>query len=339
MNTKEKIVKFLRKKKAISGNELVRFLGVSRQALNKHLKMLIQEGTVVKIGMTKGVIYKLVGKTKPDVKFRKIYFLKGLEEDRVFKEIELFLNLPKNLKKNVFEIVNYTFTEILNNAIDHSQSEKCDVELMFDQYNCRIKIRDYGIGIFYSIFKKFNLVDENSAVGELMKGKTTTMAEKHTGEGVFFTSKVVDYINFRSHKTNLIINNTKSDIFVEEKKFIKGTEVNFNISKFSHKKLEEVFRQYAPEEFDYQFEKTRVSVKLFQKEYVSRSEARRLLSGLDKFKEVVLDFKNVKLLGQGFVDEIFRVFKRQHPEIIIKIENISPTIVSIIKHVVDNKIN
>ena len=336
MNTKERILQYITKGKSVSGKELSKFLGISRQAVHRHLKVLIQEGKVVKEGKTRGANYSIAGRIRPSQRLRRSYILKGLEENSVFKEIELFLNLRKNLRGNVLDIVHYVFTEILNNAIDHSLSKKCEVEVNLDMYRCNFRIRDYGIGIFYSIYTKFNLPDETSAIGELIKGKTTTMKERHTGEGVFFSSKSGDKVAFRSHKINLVFDNKRKDVYVEEKKFIKGTEVIFSISRASRRKIEKIFKQYAPEEFDYRFEKTRVFVKLFQREYISRSEAKRLLSGLDKFKEITLDFKGVKSLGQGFVDEIFRVFQGQHPGIVINIENLNPTISIMIKHVVDN---
>jgi hypothetical protein len=41
---------------------------------------------------------------------------------------------------------------------------------------------------------------------------------------------------------------------------------------------------------------------------MSRSQARRLMNRFDRFSEVVLDFTGVNFIGQGFADEIFRVF-------------------------------
>ena len=63
--------------------------------------------------------------------------------------------------------------------------------------------------------------------------------------------------------------------------------------------------------------KTRTVVRLFAigTEFVSRSQAKRLVHGLDKFREVVLDFKGVDLVGQGFADEVFRVWAREHPDV------------------------
>ena len=338
MSTKDKILKYLKHKKSTSGKEIADLLGISRQAVNKHIKVLIQKGKVVKEGHTRGAVYKIAGKIKALKQLKQRYVLTDLEEDKVFNEVELYLNLRKNLRKNVCDIVKYTFTEILNNAIEHSQSKDCLIEVMIDQYMYNFIIRDYGIGIFYSIHTKFNLPDETSAIQELIKGKTTTMREKHTGEGVFFTSKSGDIVTFRSHKINLIFDSIKKDIFVEEKKFIKGTEVKLSISKNSKRDLKKIFNQYSPEEFDYRFERTKIFIKLFHKDYISRSEARRLIFGLDKFKEIILDFKGVESIGQGFADEVFRVFQKLHPDIVIKVKNLNPIIRSIINHVVDNKI-
>jgi uncharacterized protein (DUF934 family) len=57
-------------------------------------------------------------------------------------------------------------------------------------------------------------------------------------------------------------------------------------------------------------------VKLFEVgvTFVSRSEAKRLLEGLDRFREVAVDFAGVESVGQGFVDELLRVWPNQHPD-------------------------
>ncbi len=58
--------------------------------------------------------------------------------------------------------------------------------------------------------------------------------------------------------------------------------------------------------------------------------------GLDKFKVIVLDFKGVKTIGQGFADELFRVFMQNYPEITFEIVHLKPSLQTIINHVVDN---
>ena len=340
MDTKEKILTLVKEKKGLSGVQLSEVLGISRQAVNKHLKALLQNGSLIKTGVTRGAVYKIATSGKePSKTFKKSFFLDGLEEDKVFQQISLAMNLTRIISPKANEIARYAFTEMLNNAIDHSQSKECHVEVVIDEFNFQFRIRDYGMGLFFSIYDKYKLPDENSAVGELIKGKTTTMREKHTGEGIFFTSKVADTMFFRSHKIKLYFDNQKNDIFIKEMKNIQGTEVFFKVKKRTRKKLEDIFSIFAPEEFDYKFEKTRAMVKLFQKEYVSRSEARRLHHGLDKFKVIILDFKGVRSIGQGFADELFRVFMQNYPEITIEVVNLKPALQTIINHVVDNKIN
>jgi len=340
MNVREKILGHLKTKQSVSSKELSDRFGISRQAVNKHLKIFIQNNIVIKEGATRGAIYRYAPGQKDirlERKINQTYLLHGLEEDKVFTQLASLMNLERELSKNALNIAHYAFTEMLNNAIDHSLSEKCVIETHVDPYGFNFRIRDFGIGIFYSIFQKFELTDEYAAIGELIKGKTTTMAKKHTGEGIFFTSKVADIISFRSHKIKLIYDNPKKDVFVEEKRFLKGTEVQFSISKRAKRRLNQIFSEYAPEEFDYRFDRTRALVRLFQQDYISRSEAKRLLFGLDKFKEIILDFSGVKLIGQGFADEIFRVFKNAHPDIVFKSENLRPALESMIRHVVDNK--
>ena len=70
------------------------------------------------------------------------------------------------------------------------------------------------------------------------------------------------------------------------------------------------------------FDKTIVPVRLANtSDLVSRSQARRILSGLELFREVILDFKDVEYIGQAFADEIFRVFKKMNPNTLITAQN------------------
>lgn len=50
-------------------------------------------------------------------------------------------------------------------------------------------------------------------------------------------------------------------------------------------------------------------------EFLSRSQAKRFALGLEQFTQVVLDFTGVELVGQGFADELFRVWQADHPDV------------------------
>ena len=334
MKTKDRIIRLLKEKKKLSGTDIANILGISKQAVNKHLKSLIESGIIRKTGSTRNAKYFISnGHNKTPLKVKKLVKLDSTSEDKVFNEIKLLLNIRKNLIRNVFEIFHYAFTEILNNAIEHSRSDKCSINVELNDYNVSFLIRDFGIGIFHSIASKFSLNDESESLIELSKGKRTTKREKHTGEGIFFTSKSCDIMKIRSHNLILIFDNIKKDVFFSRKRYLKGTEIYFSIKRFSNKKIEDFFSEFAPEKFNYKFERTKVHIELLQKEYISRSEAKRLIVGLEKFKEIIFDFKGVEIIGQGFADEIFRVFKAEHPDIDLQMINITPEIEKIIKHI------
>ncbi|MDY6305469.1 MAG: STAS-like domain-containing protein [Oribacterium sp.] len=66
---------------------------------------------------------------------------------------------------------------------------------------------------------------------------------------------------------------------------------------------------------------------------VSRGQAKELIQKFDHNTEVFLDFMDVNEMGPSFADEIFRVYKRQHPEIKISVENASDDVKRMIHHV------
>ena len=91
---------------------------VSRQAILKHINNLIKDGTLEVQGKTKDRRYAL----KPILDEVFTFELNGLEEDSVWR-----INIAPLLtgtSDNVYKICQYGFTEMLNNAIDHSEGKK-----------------------------------------------------------------------------------------------------------------------------------------------------------------------------------------------------------------------
>ena len=56
---------------------------------------------------------------------------------------------------------------------------------------------------------------------------------------------------------------------------------------------------------------------------VSRSQAKVLMARMDEYKTVILDFEGIDIIGQGFADQIFRIFAREHPEVELIVRNTS----------------
>jgi biotin operon repressor/anti-sigma regulatory factor (Ser/Thr protein kinase) len=342
MDVRTRILQTLKKRGALSGAQIAAVLGISRQAAHRHLIRLLDEGLLMRTGKTRGVIYRIPrrGGESPGptpTPFRRSYRIDGLMEDAVLADVALRLSLRRDLSAAAYPIFAYAFTEMLNNAIEHSHSPLCTVKVTLGAREVRATIRDQGVGVFASVAERYHLAEEEQAIGELLKGKATSMPERHAGEGIFFTSKACDRFALRSHRIHLVVDARKKDTFVTVVTFLRGTEVSLSVSRSARRKLQDVFADFAPEDFDFRFERSIVTVRFYAGEYVSRSEARRLLARLDQFREVILDFSRVKSIGQGFADEIFRVFATAHPETVLKRVNVAPALEAMIRHVVDNK--
>ena len=329
MNIEEKILNIIKDKKSANISDFIKAFGFSRAYINKILNKLIDQGIVIRLGKTnrtRYVIYSQEQELKEDVGFNRIYQLDKLNEDSVLGEIKLTTRIFNSLPDKIQSIIYYTFTEMLNNAIDHSGSEKVEIKIRQDKGNMFFEINDKGIGIFEHVKRKRKLNNHIEALQDILKGKQTTDPEHHSGEGIFFTSKIVDKFIIKSASLKLIVDNTINDIFVEENRKIKGTNIFWQIEKNSKKKLTDVFNKYTNKNLS--FDKTEIKVDLFKinSPHISRSEAKRLLSGLDKFNTIILDFKDISLIGQGFADEIFRVWQNKHSKVILKSINVSKTV-------------
>lgn len=330
---RDRLLAYLARHSPATGPELARFLGITRQALSQRLGPMIASGTVVKSGTTRGAKYFIADQAPASRDTARMIELRGADEGRVYDEMAAKLGLASALRPNVASIVQYAFTEMLNNAIDHSHAARASVSFGVDAGFVNFAVRDHGVGLFHSIADKLDLADEHAAMVELIKGRTTTMPEAHSGEGIFFTSRAADRFTLRSHGIGLEWDFARADTFASDERFLKGTLVTFAVRRDTRRNLEAVFAEFAPEDFDFRFEKTSIQVRLLQRSYISRSEARRLTANLEKFRSVVLDFEGVRSIGQAFADELFRVFARRHPGTSLEVVNASRAVRAMLDHV------
>lgn len=294
----------------------------SRQYVSRTLSALVTEGVLLREGTKRGATY-----ARPDKleflgsRIRRTFANQDLEEHRVLSELESAAPFLRNLPENIKSIFDYAFLEMLNNAIEHSRSKTITVTVATTEHRLIFTVTDRGIGVFRNVMKTRKLPSEIAAMQDLMKGKTTTRPRAHSGEGIFFTSKVGELFLLDSYGYRLTVDNTIPDIFFERHDHQqKGTTVTFSLSTASRRHLNDVFKHYQSSPESLAFDQTEIQVRLYQMGtvHISRSQARRVLSGLDRFKVVVLDFDRVPVIGQAFADEVFRVFRRRHPDIRLK---------------------
>lgn len=261
-----------------------------------------------------------------------------LEEDKIFDELveSIVLEFPDNVRR----IWRYAFTEMMNNAIEHSNARKIWVGVWYNYRTTNICIQDDGIGIFEKIKQYYGYESLDDAVNELFKGKLTTDSENHTGEGIFFTSRMMEDFCVLSggkiftHSSNCDITRDVESVPVLKKyKDQQGTFVLMKLANNSKTVIREVFDMFS--ESGGGLTKTQIPMKnIFTDGFpVSRSQAKRLYSRFEEFEEVRLDFAGIDELGQGFAHELFVVFSRKHPEVKIIIENANDEVNKMISHV------
>jgi biotin operon repressor len=187
----EPVRKFLVENLSDHPSDIVRVtaekFGCTRQAVHRHLQRLIAEGAVLESGNTRSKQYQLA----PLAQWHKQYELATtLAEDAVWRGdvAPLLGKLPENVRG----IWHYGFTEMFNNVIDHSGARRVLLSLVRTAATTTVDIYDDGVGIFKKIQAALGLADERHAVLELAKGKFTTDPANHSGEGIFFTSRMFD---------------------------------------------------------------------------------------------------------------------------------------------------
>lgn len=344
MNNKERgeeirrqIVSDVRYHPADIAQHIATIFSITPQAVHNHVQRLEQKGWLQSSGTGKGKQYFL-----GDIRGHKSLFslADALTEDVVWRDHYSFV--VDGLPENIVDICHYGFTEMLNNVIDHSGGKHVSVSVLRDKEKVIIIVADDGEGIFRKIRRLCNLSDERQALFELSKGKLTTDMDNHTGEGIFFTSRVFDEFEIDSKGVRFCHDDHFTFDYILESEFSRneaGTAVYMLIERNSTRDIQTVFDDYAgPDEF--QFNKTVIPVRLAQYEnekLVSRSQAKRVLVRVERFKHVIFDFVGVSAIGQAFADEIFRVYAQQHPDIVLLPVKMEPNVEKMVKRAISSR--
>ena len=304
------------------GTRLSTSLGISRQAASAKLKKLVTLGYLEPEGVSRARIYRL--KTLNEAIAS--YPIPGPSEDIVWRETcaPIMADLPQNVR----DIWHYGITEMVNNAIDHSGAASLRVGAVRTALYTTAWVADDGVGIFKKIQKALNLYDPRESILELAKGKLTTDPDNHTGEGIFFSSKMFDSYDIRSGHLHFMHDAGQLDVLTERGKDGQGTLVMMRIDNDSQRVTKEVFDQFSSPN-EYTFDRTIVPVRMAIHEgekLVSRSQAKRIVMRFERFRHVILDFSGVSEIGQAFADEIFRVFQTAHPNIMMVPENMTDAV-------------
>ncbi|NBP24918.1 MAG: DUF4325 domain-containing protein [Proteobacteria bacterium] len=304
----------------------------SRQAVHRHIQRLVEEGALLETGKTRSRTYALAQLSA----WTQTYAVStnGDEGDIWLRDVRAQL---EPLATNVLGIWQYGFTEMFNNALDHAEASSISVSVAKTAASSVVTIRDDGVGIFRKIQAALGLLDERHSVLELAKGKFTTDPQRHSGEGIFFSSRMFDHFSICSGSVWFSHQAKAPEDWILETDESGGTSVRMELGNHTARSVSKVFKQFTSGD-DFGFTKTVVPVRMAQygdDNLVSRSQAKRLIVRFEKFRTVVLDFKGVVLIGQAFADEVFRVFPLVHPEVELMSLNANKEVGQMIAHVLE----
>lgn len=283
---------------------------VTSTTIHRHINSLIKDGKLSKSGSTRNTKYFLQSAYDRTKK----YALNNKSAE--YKMFEDFKDIFQRFPKNIYQICEFGVTEMLNNAIDHSGGTEVSIESSFIDPELIIKIQDNGVGAFKTICDFLETNDLREGIVHITKGKITRDPVNHTGQGIFFTSRVFHKFTIDANDLLYEKDNHLHDWTLVNRYGMRGTEIIMKINVHSKLTLKEVFLEYDGD--DFAFAKTDILVHLAdfkESSFISRSQAKRILLGLEKFSLITLDFKKIESVGQGFVDEVFRVFANKHPGI------------------------
>tara|TARA_Y100000591_G_C21853224_1_gene713089 strand:- start:4613 stop:5623 length:1011 start_codon:yes stop_codon:yes gene_type:complete len=331
LNSSSQIKKFIldnlsSHRKDIIYTAIQRF-GVSRQAILKHMHTLISENKVIAHGKTRDRFYEL--RTQ-------LSFNKTIKVDHNFscsKTIKKYV-LPhlNKLPDNVAQIVKFSMAALLQNIIDHSNSDQLYFKLYFNHDCFHAILRDNGKGLFSHISSTNNLGSLNNAAIELVKGGVTTDKENHSGYELNAVMHLFDSFKIESNGMYLDYNHIDQSYISGESAQLQGTRMHFKISPFSKRTCHEIFKKI----FDVENKTLSIPINLLaisdSDQINSRDQAREILNNISGSKKIKFDFKSVNLISPAFADELIRKIKNTDPNIEIQWINSNETIDMMMSH-------
>lgn len=345
-STRARIAALLESGRPLSAAAIARRLTVTRPVVVRHLNALIKEDRAVREGEGRRTRYRAAGAVPVPPKLNLASFVRryprvGLSETTVWHELVRLNPELANLSNASLELFRYAFTELLNNAVEHSAGT--DVEVQFSQSGdvLSFEIIDNGVGLFSHLRQRLGLDSTDEAAKRLSQGKLPPMPDARTGSGkgvgIFFCAHAARRFEVESNGYRFLVDNQTGNAAAASAPPRAGTRVRFDGELSPRQTLSNLLgpprppgspdprRPPAPPH------PARVVVTLGTR-FISRTEAQKLLNRLARYQTVVLDFKEVREIGPGFADEVFRVWPHHHPGVTLQPINMSPGVSVVVDH-------
>jgi anti-sigma regulatory factor (Ser/Thr protein kinase) len=310
---------------------LMERLGISRRRASHLLaklvamQWLLSQGTPRRPDFRPGALRQVVRR----------YPLQGLQEDLPWRrDFAPFFAVPAP----VLRMAQHAFTELLNNAIDHSGGSSVTVSMRQTSMQLQLLVSDDGCGLFKRIEDSFAIDDPTLAMLELSKGKLTSDPDRHSGYGLFFTSRLADVVDVHANQAAFQCRSWERRSWRAGRPAARaGTSVYMAISLDTTRTLDSVMQAHSAGPDSYGFDHTVVPLQLMTGDglaLASRADAKRVASRLTSFSRAEIDFDGITEVGHGFADELFRVYRRQNPGLDMVPVGMAPRVAAMVQSVV-----
>ena len=262
------------------------------------------------------------------------YEIPGLQEDLPWRiDFAPCFDLPAP----VLRMAQHAFTELLNNVIDHSGGSTATVSMRQTPLQLQLLVSDDGCGLFGRIRQSFAIGDPALAMLELSKGKLTSSPARHSGHGLFFTSRLGDVFDIHANQSAFQCRSWEPRGWHAGRPVARtGTSVYLAIQLDTTRTLDSVLRACSHDEQGYGFDKTVVPLHLLGSDgaaLASRADAKRVVARLPLFRQAAIDFTGVADIGHGFADELFRVFPQDHPGLALVPTGMGPRVEAMVRSI------
>jgi anti-sigma regulatory factor (Ser/Thr protein kinase) len=308
-------------------------MGISRRQASALLRKLVAMQWLARSGTPRRPRYA----PGPLRQVVRRYDIAGLQEDQPWRRD---FAPAFDVKPEVRRMAQHAFTELLNNAVDHSGGRTVTVSMRQTPVQLQLLVSDDGLGLFERVAREFAIEDPTLAMLELSKGKLTSDPEHHLGHGLFFCSRVADVFDIHANQAAFQCRGWDHRRWHAGRPAARnGTSVYVAISLDTLCTLDAVLRAHSASDGSYRFERTSVPLNLMgsggggELALASRAEAKRVASRLAQFSVAELDFHGISDIGHAFADELFRVFQRQHPAVQLVPVGMAPRVAAMVASV------
>jgi anti-sigma regulatory factor (Ser/Thr protein kinase) len=283
--------------------ELQRRLAVGRASARRTLARLVDAQWLVRDGTPRRPHHR-PGALRQVVR---TYPLHGIDEDTCWRaDFGPFFAFGAPVRR----IVHHVFTELVNNAIDHSGGTRVTVSLRQTPTQAQLLVSDDGCGLFDRLSGAFGLADPAAAMLELAKGRLTSDTARHSGRGLYFSARLADVFDLHANAVAFQRRGWEGGRWQSGRGLNRtGTAVYAAVALDTPRTIEAVLAAHGGDAKAARFDRTSVPLQLIADAgaLASRAQARRVAARLAEFRRVELDFAGITHLGHGFADELFRV--------------------------------